>query len=456
MKKNERLLENKVRALIKMLREAEENSGAAGAEEFEPQPEPMIGVPKAKPQQQAQTQAQSQGQPLPKATNLKYLSTIDMFTTNYPPNSAEWTQEIGKKPQFRPLQDGRVVNFLKKQFPTLKVRRAAAARYSDIQFRVILYGDLKAPTVLKVQTTGPKKVIVSLDSIKIDNRFTSPAGDVAIIEAIKAKKIALPGIDLKQLTDWTGITPEGEPEPEKEKAKVAATEEPKEQEAGTEEAAPEKSQGQDQLSDILVNRMGYSKTAADAAAREALKGLSPESDEDWQKVITRAIQLAAKAPAEKKPKPVKPENASLDLHKYLKNLLIEKKSGELEHGLGGEILAAINDEVMDEWFGDDGLAATTSKRLFKGKGFEWFAAESATFVPERRIVDKVEEGKQIQITLNGYFVIESEIWIDARIEGQGLLDSWSFRILGQGAQVLNKILRTPGIISKMPKTPETT
>lgn len=455
-------IEKTMKHLLKVLAEQEPPSGA--------QPTPTLGLGlQAQSQAQAQ-QAQPQAlQPIDPGTKVKYLSTIDMFTSNYPPDSSEWTQETDKKPQFRPLQDGRIVNSISKLFPTMKVRRASAARYSDAQFRVILFGDLKAPTKIKIETTGRKDVEANLESIKIDNRAgLLVTGHEEVLNTLKAKKVKLTGLDLDDMMKWSGITPE--------EAAPEGTETPPKEPEPT--VSPKKvvqkiiDQGPPDNAKVLSQTPSSSKEIKSASPTASKKGSDPTKHKYYSDLITLvqkywevskkdAIRFAKNALSDKDPQSdselyhvavdkgyfASKKEESLNLHSYLKSILLEKKN-ELETGRGGEIVSILNDEIYDEWFSGKGIAAPITKRLFKGNIYEWFAADSATFVPEKRIVEKVKEGKQIEMTLEGHLVMEAEIWIDARLGERGSVDRWTFRVLGKDAPVKEESFKTPGAIKK--------
>lgn len=227
MNKEKKLIEKKVRGWIDLLTEQEPPTGTAPnvpakAADVNPGVAPGGQPPTAQPAGAQQPKQIALGRATKdKGTKLQYLSTIDMFTSRNPPNSAEWRNEIKQKPQFIPLTDARIVNHLKSFFPTLKAKSARAARYSDYQFRIILEGELKAEAEIKIATTGKDKVEASLESITIPNNAKlSPKGNAAALTSLKESRIPL-RVSLEDIRSWSE-TPEGE-EPTKESEKEAGS-----------------------------------------------------------------------------------------------------------------------------------------------------------------------------------------------------------------------------------------
>jgi hypothetical protein len=595
MNKEKKLIEKKVRGWINLLAEQDAPAGVtpnvpAKASDVNQGPGPGAG-------QQA---AQQPAQPTPnvpakagaavgkeRGTKLQYLSTIDMFTSKNPPNSAEWRNEVKQKPQFIPLTDARIVNHLKSFFPTLKAKAARAARYSDYQFRIIMEGELKAEAEIKIATTGKDKIEASLESIVISNNAKlSPKGNAAALTALKENKIPM-RISLEDIRKWSK-TPEGEePKPEegeetetssfKDGEKVKQSEldkmidmfgegqliekvfdksdEELKQEAWAKikpafskwfakeiiadneksrvEARLKSKQGREQIKQLFakdaehmpdIDRealkawLGHHGEEEPVSPGQALKNLVTSTEQfkgvgrtptekqidmapeprpakegadpkkhryyhtliamvrtSWEVGQRVAERFAKAALTEKNPKDEfelyklaldktylssKVQRESLDLHSYLKSLLLEKKATdvkktrygqggeELESGKGGNIVATLNDALYDKWFANKGIAAPTDNRVFKGNVFEWFSADSATFRPEERNMDVIEK-TQVEITMKGDIVMEVELWFDARMGENGeTLNTWTFRMLDNGAQEKSiggpKWFKTPG------------
>jgi hypothetical protein len=450
-------------------------------------------------------------------TDIKFLSTLTMFTSTNPPESDTWSRD--NNPQYMPLKDGRLVKTLSKMFPDFKARGGTAARYADNQFRVILRGILRAPTkigiistnierreekpeksvplrseryypgrFLKEQRKGPIKGTVEtyLADIKINNKtgvlpLKGEEGLLQTFESDKEKRITLSGIDLSTLMQWTGITPpeeevevpttkepESKPKEEKPEKKQSgfgakgAEEKPKEKEKEKEPEEKEKT-NDDEIFDVVWNTAlthqiapgkkewtEKDKVAAKKWAKKQIDLWKPE-DEKEASVLGMTGTLT---PAQKKTlkgkykKPVKMESKDEDFRNYFRMLLEAQNSEDLEAGGGGEILSEINETIFKDWFsGQDGIAAPTDNRIFVGNIYEWFAASSAMFKPQKRTVDRVRKNRSINITLEGELLMEAEIWIDARlIGGGGLGDQWTFYMLsgGIGKQIGSESYKTPG------------
>jgi len=433
-------------------------------------------------------------------TNIKFLSTLTMFTSVNPPDSDVWSRE--NNPQYIPLKDGRILKTISKLFPEFKIRGAGAARYADNQFRIVLRGLLRAPTkiiikstniekreeepekfvplrqeqrnrysrnILNEQRRGPIKGTVEayLGDIKINNRGTLPIqGEEGLLKSFeddKEKIITLKGVDLSTLMSWTGITPpEEEIEIPKEKEmEPEAKEKPKEKEEKKQKGFGAKRTEEQEIDnphfdDIIkgaMNAFGFKKDQAIAAAKKAMEGEKVKTDADIARIITK-IGKGTKAYA-KQPKEAKREDKDIYFRNYFRMLLEAQKSEDLEGGGGGEILNNINDNLYKNWFeSKNGIAAPTNKRIFIGNLYQWFAAESAIFKAEKRIVDRVRKNRSITITLEGQLLMEVEIWVDARLTGGGIKDQWKFYMLSgnTGKEVATADYKTPGsILSGKPR-----
>jgi len=145
----------------------------------------------------------------------------------------------------------------------------------------------------------------------------------------------------------------------------------------------------------------------------------------------------------------KTREESVNLSEYLKRLLLEQEKSrhgkkELETKKGGELIATLNDQIFNEWFKRKGagIAASTNNRLFEGNMYEWFAASSATFTPKKR--DSKGVGDEAVITFKGDLVMQSEIWIDARVgESRGGFSGWSFRVWDKPNPISTSTFKIP-------------
>jgi len=144
------------------------------------------------------------------------------------------------------------------------------------------------------------------------------------------------------------------------------------------------------------------------------------------------------------------QQESVNLSEYLKRLLLEQEKGgrqsktELETKKGGELIATLNDQIFDQWFKKKGagIAAPTNNRLFEGNMYEWFSASSATFTPKKR--DSEGVGDEAVITFKGDLIMQSEIWIDARVgEGRAGFSSWSFRVWDKVNPITTSTFKIP-------------
>jgi hypothetical protein len=136
----------------------------------------------------------------------------------------------------------------------------------------------------------------------------------------------------------------------------------------------------------------------------------------------------------------KQESYTINLNDYLRSLLTEKKKKKksprpkgqaIEQELGGEILGELNKKLFDRWFGvPRGITAKSGKPKFEGKLYEFFAADSAKFVPQERKNIPEEETEEFKFSfyLDGFIRATGHIWIDARIGEGGGIDKWTFRV----------------------------
>jgi hypothetical protein len=484
MKKSDRILDTRLKKMIGVLREytEEDELKDTGADDATGGQETQRMIPRVPPKWE---KPGSQ-------TKIQYLSTINMFTSNPPPGSEDWPEEAKKKPQFAPLTDARIVGHLSKFFPNLKTKSARAAKYSDYQFRVNLFGTLTASTEIKMSTSGKNKVEASLVSMSINNNAgLSPTGNKEALGEFKNEPLPL-DVNLKDFRKWSetpeGDEPEikkeepkaGEPEPQekevkkkspKEKSELepktketeAGEPEPKTKETPSEAGEPVRAKRADKwdakehpMYDDLVSslvRMGLENGPAARAAKKLLNKYDPKTDKEiaWLATNKKAYE-------------------STDLHVYLKNLLLEKRDlkkavkreqpgAELEAGQGGDIVSELNDNLYENWFGKTGkgIAASVRHRVFKGNLFEWFAAENAVFRPKERKVDitsKGEPGEEVaseaDVILKGEMIIDAELWFDARMgEDDKGLNTWTFHMLDGEAKSKKiggpKWFKTPGI-----------
>jgi hypothetical protein len=448
MKKRDKKLENKIGKLIKLL--AEQDPPVAGAAVQPTQPQPQH---QQQPQQQ-QAQAQQPQQPkqiaLGKAqvdtgTKMQYLSTINMYTSPTPPDSAEWKNEVKQKRQFAPLTDARIVNSIKKYFPALRVSSAKAAKYSDFQFRIILGGSMKADAEIKV-TTEDKKAFATLENINIDNshRGVGGKGNSSIINAMKEKNRIPINAKLEDIRNWAKAEPKlKEPDPE---------EEPEEEEGEKETwSEPEEHPYYDDLLEVARGKTVGFKTqrAAKKFVNWFIKKESPPTKGLSIEAITSLLMKNLEDWRNRGE-----ASESINISSYIRSLMLEKKKipgAELESGRGGDLLRSINHN-LEIWFKHGGIAASTDNRIFRGNIYEWFAVRDANFTLGERKVEAVNR-QEVEVTMTGQLKMEVEVWVDARIgEQNGNLSSWSFRVLDAGKErVLDKstILNTSRMVGKM-------
>lgn len=228
---------------------------------------------------------------------------------------------------------------------------------------------------------------------------------------------------------------EKEPEAPKEKKSIKVTDHPSYQNfydtATGESLGMKKKEAAEYLDWLIKNKKPpLKKMSAQDAAKFVLSNLQAYKDRDEKQ-------------------------ESVDLSSYLKRLLLEaeKKTrhGEKELGTkeGGQLIATLNDRIFREWFEKDGagIAAPTNSRLFEGNMFEWFAASSATFRPKERDVKGV--GDEAEITFRGDLIMQSEIWIDSRVEPKGGSSKWSFRAWDKPGPILSSSFRIPVTVQRV-------
>lgn len=136
----------------------------------------------------------------------------------------------------------------------------------------------------------------------------------------------------------------------------------------------------------------------------------------------------------------KQESYTINLNDYLRSLLTEKKKkvksprpkGQaIEQELGGEVIGELNKKLYDRWFGvPRGITAKSEKPKFEGKLYEFFAADSARFIPQERKNIPEEETEEFKFSfyLDGFIRATGNIWIDARIGEGGGINKWTFRV----------------------------
>lgn len=421
-------------------------------------------------------------------SDIKFLSTLTMFTGANPPDSDTWENE--NNPQYVPLKDGRLVTTITKMFPEFKVKSGNAARYADNQFRLILKGLLRAPTRIEIVATSIKRreeepvreqsrysnkilgeqrkspiqgsVEVYLRDMKINNKtaelpIKGEEGILKTFQTDEEKKIPLKYVDLSTLMQWTGITPKEEPAQEKEE-KPEPTEKKKQPGFGAKgaeskkETKEEKPENNPHFKDLVKTAItfGFTKgTEANDAVKKAMKNEKVKTDKDIVRIISKLGKSSGAY--EKQPKTVHKEDKDIYFRSYFRMLLEAQNSEDLEAGEGGEILNNINETIFDSWFkGKGGIAAPTKRRIFVSNMYEWFAAESAIFKPQKRTVDRVRENRSINITLEGQLLMEVEIWVDLRLMGSALSDQWNFYMLsgGVGKRVGSQSYKTPGSLRR--------
>lgn len=188
-----------------------------------------------------------------------------------------------------------------------------------------------------------------------------------------------------------------------------------------------------------------------------------EDNDTEEEALAKAFELLRK------------KEETVDLHSYLRNLLLEKtreekgafpkppRSGKgLERERGGELISRMNDKLLKQWFGRRKIAASTAARFFEGNLYEFLAVSAATFRPRKRTIKSQENDGSVVIEFDGEIVTEAEVWIDARIGEKGSLSTWTFRVhddpnkpfLTKGFGLIGKA--SAGISRMTPKEPEVT
>jgi hypothetical protein len=463
----DRIVEKGMQNFLKLLTEAEDQSELDFAQEQPQQRELPMDT-------SLETQPELKPQAVDAGTNIKFLSTLTMFTTKNPPDSNTWIHE--NNPQYIPLKDGRIVKTISKLFPELRVKSANAARYGDNQFRILLHGQLRAPTKIKIKGFTRERAEEGLqreqreqrlrgstetylDYIRVENKAGLPLqGKEELLTTLKEnKKIKLKGIDLTDLMVWTQIMPPEEAQVKK--VIKPEEEEPEEKKvSGKQEKKPEEERPIENPEDnpnyeAIVKQImdDYDKKSKEA------RRMAKEAMIDWSKknngknITARDIEAIVR---DAKLESISYGKSSDEFGRYFRMLLEAQNSTELESGKGGEILSHLNDRIFETWFsGKGGIAAPTTNRVFIGNVFEWFAAESAIFKPEKRTVDKVREKSSIDITLDGALIMEVEVWIDARLMGTNITDEWTFQMLsnGGGKVIAKQSYKTPGSLMRTGK-----
>ena len=474
---------------------------AAGAAITTPLPErpalPAPTVGQAAPTKQLPTQ------------EVKYYSTKDLFTTQYPSNSSEWVNEMKKKPWMIPLQDGRIVQKLEKLFPTFSGSRASAARYNDYQYRITLEGDLKANAVIKVTASGTEsdKVTAYLESIEIPNNAKLPekGSRPESLDRIRRKGAIDVQTNIDDMMAWATGTKPTERMKNLEKMmdqiydaaggaiQKAVSRDSEEVKNVVKNVSTKIGSGQIRKNDRTTIQRELFKELKNAAAEREAQGIEEPAEEkpkekaaeehpyyndfidiatgksigfkkrDAEKFVNWMIQnkkpaktglsdaekikaaLAALADYKKANK-----TESINLHSFLRKLLLEKKTpqekhGELEHEKGGKIINELNDQIFNQWFAKKGkgISASTRDRIFEGNMYQWFACDNATFVPKKR--EGETKGENIELILTGQLVMEAEIWIDARCAETGGLGHWNFYVWDRPTPITSASFQIPPV-----------
>lgn len=355
---------------------------------------------------------------LPEQKNIVFLSTKDMFTSAPPAHSADWPAEMREKTWMIPLQDGRLVQSVLKLFPTLTLDRksyADAARYNDYQYRVVLDGDLRAEIAIEVKASKDKPdiAVITLKSIKIPNngKNLSPTGTKE--DFLIPKNNA---IEIKANTD--------------ELMKWALGEEPQL------DLKSIRDKVEDLMSDTYDKFKEEIEGMPEKDSSELTDVVNDIADEVYNKNVDNtedAISVALYKKLNKSNKPTstkEPEKAeSVDLSRYLKRILLEAKPEILKSEEGGGILSVLSNNMFTGWFRKKvGISAPTSKRLFEGNVYEWFATSKATFTPKKK-TGKTDKKGGVTLSMSGELLMQAEIWIDARCGEKGAgLNRWNFYV----------------------------
>ncbi len=449
-------------------------------------------------------------------TEIKFQSTKDMFTSAPPPNSSDWPAEIKEKPWMIPLQDGRVAQKLMKMFPTFKddKRGHGAARYNDNQFRVIIRGDLAANAELRAlaSTRNPGQTMVELVSIDIPiNKASnlSPTGtnkdSMSQMRNKGSLKIKMP---TEALVKWaTGKSTQEQVEKSMERVedlmdqlydqasndtkdrfdrgdsriksiettlkdsikkgdienlddstimkelfkkfkRVTGDQEVEEPDTAKKSIKVEDHPSYNIFMEIATGKsMDMTNNEARSFINWIIKNKKPPLKklkvEDATKILLQNIESYKRR---------NDQQESLDIHSYLKSLLLEAGKhgkGELEAKKGGQLISEINDQLFKEWFAKKGagIAAPTNSRLFEGNMYEWFAVSSATFRPKERSVEG--KGDDAVISFKGKIAMQVEMWFDARVgEGKAGFSSWSFRVWDHTSPISKTSFKIPVLLKK--------
>jgi len=503
--KEDKEFESKILKYLNILKEQtpEEEAGQAAQQPAQ--------VPAVVPQPQANQNAQAQQPQAPQAQEPKQLpgyntqkiqfyATPVLFHTQYPPNSSDWSDEIGKKPWFRPMQDGRIGQFLAKLLPDFKVnpnKRSGAARYSDYQFRVILRGEMTAGASIDVKLQKGGNATATLTSIdikanKVGSQSTFKGDALSVIKPIKTSLDP----DIVKDLQKRDLPPEDEEDetPKKPSKNIAPTnDEIRQSRTKSVQSFFRHDMNLDDkqynmaiaiLQQLLAWQDRYSNDGFDAQevvpfdvndksdlakvanlARKAVK--ADKTAEDASDIIASPGGFFNPEASKKGPETQQewaPE--SFELSKYIQSLnevvfphskrirdaakRIRKHGiGELSDVEGGHIIEELNALMLKNWFPsgpDKGIAAASYQTVFRDKLYEFFDVEDVTFRPLDRKLSKNDEG--IDISFNGQMVMEAEVWFDCRVGENGDLGSWTFRVFNpaDGNKVIaHKRFATQGI-----------
>jgi len=442
--KDDKLLERNIKNLLKILIEQEQKPGTAvpvisGAAPTSQQPLTKVTTTPIEPKEEPAVPSEiSRSEP---AQKIQYYSTKDLFTTDYPPNSREWVNELKQKPWMIPLQDGRIAQKLAKLFPTFSPSGShGAARYNDYQFRVILRGDLKAETNIKVTAkTGSNEVNAELTFIKIPNNanLTDTGSNPKFIKSPEKKNIITLEIPTEELMQWATGKKYEPPEP----TEKPVEEKPKEKEVPEITSSKTHPYYEDFIDIATGETMSMRKKDAEKFVSWLIQNRKPEKKDLSD---DKKIQITLNAYNEYK-KTNKPKTETVNLELYLRSLLLEKREQkkELPTEKGGRIVAELNDKLFKEWFQRKGvgIAASVYNRFFEGNVFEWFAVQKANFSPKTR--DMKTEDDTVEINLNGDLVMEVEIWIDARVGENKGINNWTFRVWDKAAPIAKASFQIP-------------
>lgn len=164
-------------------------------------------------------------------TDIRFISTPDLFTTVPPSDAADWPTENKRKTRYYwPLRNGNVGAALVKALqPTgfMSRGRSTAARYSEYQFRIIMRGDFYFDSTVEAHIKPDNTVDVNIAKIST----STPNSKTPIVfeggdDRLGGKEIKNIKIKMKtsDLLDWAGAKKqtdaeededEGEPTPER-------------------------------------------------------------------------------------------------------------------------------------------------------------------------------------------------------------------------------------------------